>query len=69
MYNGSATAVSHTQAMCNLSVVLFGPKRLYGLGTLSVIFGSEIALEAIPRHLIFKFSQGGVGGIPWRVLM
>ena len=42
MYNGSATAVSCTQAVCHL----------YGLGTFSAIFCPEMASEAILGLLI-----------------
>ena len=60
VHNGSATAVSRTQAMCHLGVQSCSQIGLYGLGTFSTICGPEMASEAIPGCLIFP--GGGRGG-------
>ena len=61
MHNGSATAVSHTHAMCRLGVVLF--PQLYSLETSSAIFGPEMTLDAScgsnPRASILFMRGGG----------
>ena len=63
MCNGSATALSHTQAMCCLGVVLFPNRDVW----FSAIGGPEMASEAIPCRVsnLKKFScQGGMGHAP-----
>ena len=60
MHSGYATAVSCTQAPH--AVQSCSKTGLYGLRTFSAIFGPEMASEAIPGHLIFKFYLGG--GMP-----
>ena len=73
MHSGYATAVSCTQTPH--AVQSCSKTGLYGLRTFSAIFGPEMASEAIPGHLIFKFYLGG-GACPqiplgpsWCVLM
>ena len=60
MHNGSATAVSHTQAMCHACLVSKQGCKVWA--HFSAFFGLIMASEAIPGHLIFTFSFGEWGG-------